>query len=57
MARSRAKARLNFSAQGQVGQQAGHGSVNRCVGLAQDACQLHRIDKRHPAEEVEQLSV
>ena len=35
------------------GQQVGQGSVNRGVRLAQDACQLRRIDERRPAEEVE----
>ena len=40
-----------------VGQQARQGAVDRGVGLAEDACQLHRIDERHPAEEVEQPSV
>ena len=40
-----------------VGQQIGQGSVNRRVGLAEDARQLRRVDKRHPAEGVEQLSI
>ena len=39
-----------------VGQQAGQGSVNGRVRLAQDACQLRRVDERRPAEGVEQLS-
>ena len=40
-----------------VRQQAGQGSVNGRGRLIQDARQLRRIDERHPAEEVEQLSV
>ena len=39
-----------------VRQQAGQGSVDGCVGLAEDACQLRRIDERLPDEGVEQLS-
>lgn len=37
------------------GQQAGQGAVDRGVRLAEDARQLRRVDKRHPAEGVEQL--
>ena len=40
-----------------IAQQAGQGSVDRGVGLAEDARQLRRVDERHPAEGVEQLSV
>ena len=40
-----------------VSQQAGQGAVDRCVGLAEDARQFRRVDERHPAEEMEQLSV
>ena len=36
-----------------VGQQAGQSAVDRGVRLAEDACQLRRVDERHPAEEVE----
>ena len=39
-----------------VGQQAGQGAVDGRMGLAQDARQLRRVDERHPAEGVEQLS-
>ena len=35
------------------GQQAGQSAVDRRVGLAQDACQLCRIDARRPAEGIE----
>ena len=35
-----------------VGQQVGQGSVNRGVGLAEDARQFRRVDERHPAEGV-----
>ena len=38
------------------GQQAGQSAVDRGVGLAEDARQFRRIDERHPAEGVEQLS-
>ena len=40
-----------------VGQQVGQGAVDRGVWLTEDACQLCRIDERHPAEDVEHLSV
>ena len=40
-----------------VGQQASHGSVDRGVRLAENERQFHRIDERHPAEKVQQLSV
>ena len=33
-------------------QQAGQRTVDGCLGLAQDACQLSRIDERHSAEGV-----
>ena len=36
-----------------VYQQAGQGTVNRCVRLAQDERQLCRVYKRHLAEGVE----
>ena len=39
-----------------LGQQAGQGSVDGRVGLAQDARQLRRVDERRPAEGIEQLS-
>ena len=39
-----------------VGQQAGQGSVDSRVGLAEDARQLRRVDERHPAEGVKHLS-
>ena len=37
-----------------VGQQPGQGAVDGSVRLAQDACQLCRVDEWHPAEEMEQ---
>ena len=40
-----------------IGQQVGQGSVNGRVRLAQDACQLRRVDERHPAERIEHLPV
>ena len=40
-----------------VGQQVCQPVVNRRVRLSQDACHLCRVDERHPAERVEQLSV
>ena len=39
------------------GQQAGQGAVDGRAGLAEDVRQFRRIDERHPAEEVEQLSI
>ena len=39
-----------------LGQQAGQGAVDRSVGLAQDARQFRRVDKRRSAEGVEQQS-
>ena len=40
-----------------LGQQVGQMAVDSRVRLAQDARQLRRVDERHPAEGVEQLSV
>ena len=40
-----------------LGQQAGQRTVDGRVGLAQDTCQLRRVDERRPAEGVEQLLV
>ena len=40
-----------------LGQQAGQGSVNRGVRLAENERQFRRIDERRPAEGVENLSV
>ena len=40
-----------------VSQQAGQGSVDGRVRLAQDARQLRRVDEWHPAEGVKHLSV
>ena len=42
---------------GAVGQQTGQGAVNRGVRLAENERQFRRIDERHPAEKVQQLSV
>ena len=39
-----------------VGQKASQGAVDSRVGLAEDACQLCRVDERHSAKGVEQLS-
>ena len=39
-----------------VGQQAGQGAVNGCVGLAEDGRQFRRINERHLAEGVQDLS-
>ena len=39
-----------------VGQQAGQRTVDGRVGLAEKERQLRRVDERHPAEGVEQLS-
>ena len=39
------------------GQQAGKVPVDRRVRLAEDARQFRRVDERHPAKGVEQLSV
>ena len=39
------------------GQHAGQCSVNRGVRLAENERQFRRIDERHPAEEVENLSI
>ena len=40
-----------------VGQQAGQSAVDRGVRLAENEGQLRRIDERHPAEGVENLSL